>query len=219
LTRSISKAVPSPTKAQVTGRPSTSHAYVPPVARASTPPSDARAPQNNSTPKAAPTPKPAAKPALPVHTVSVPPAPEPVSVGAPGIPSIANAVLALLNQERTQNGLKALPMNSHLISSAHAHNLAMYRTNTFAHQVSGEAGLGARVSATGLGWTAAGENIATSSVTSAASAQSLEAMMYNEKPGDDGHRQNILSTQFTYVGIDVISTGGGKMWVTEDFAN
>jgi uncharacterized protein YkwD len=43
--------------------------------------------------------------------------------------------------------------------------------------------------------------------------------MLNEKPPNDGHRQNILSKDFTMVGIDVIvDTTHNKIWLTEDFA-
>jgi len=42
--------------------------------------------------------------------------------------------------------------------------------------------------------------------------------MLNEKPPDDGHRQNILSNA-NIIGIDVlVDTQNQKIWLTEDFA-
>jgi uncharacterized protein YkwD len=128
-------------------------------------------------------------------------------------------VFNLLNCERAANHLGPLRWSSQLVSSAHAHNEAMIATNTFSHQVPGEAGLGDRISATGLNWTWVGENIAWSSVSSTSAADSLESSMYNEKSPDDGHRLNILTTQGTMVGIDVVTDSTGKMWITEDFGN
>jgi uncharacterized protein YkwD len=160
--------------------------------------------------------KPAVKPAAPPPARPVPPpAPKPVLI-VPSVisqPGIAGAVLSLLNQERAQNSLGPLHSNGSLQGSAYNHNLAMVRTNDFAHQVAGEGGLASRIPE--FGW--AGENIAWSSVTSNSAALSLEAQMYNETPPDDGHRLNILNTHYTSVGISVVTDRTGKMWITEDF--
>lgn len=130
----------------------------------------------------------------------------------------AGAVLAQLNSERQQNGLGPLSSSSKLITSAHAHNLAMAAANTMSHQLAGEAGLGSRISATGYSWHSCGENIGWTTNRSQSGAMSIESAMYNETPPDDGHRRNILSTSFTQVGIDVIVDGPtGKLWITEDF--
>ena len=134
---------------------------------------------------------------------------------------IANALFSLLNQERAQNGLAALGRSGQLNNSAHAHNVVMANTGVFSHQVTsaGEPSLGARISATGYQWTSAGENIAWGSYASVSFADQLETEMYNETPPDDGHRLNILSTSFRNVGVDVITDGSGKMWITFDFGS
>ncbi len=132
---------------------------------------------------------------------------------------IANAIYGELNQERAQNGLAALARNGQLNSSAHAHNVAMANTGQFAHQVSGEAALGARISATGYHWSTAGENIAWGSSASVSFAEDLQSQMYNEPPNQPNHRANILSTSFHNVGVDVITDGSGKMWITFDFGS
>ncbi len=93
------------------------------------------------------------------------------------------------------------------------------------HQCPGEASLGARETAAGVKWTAAGENIGeggpVADTTSAIAqmAVGLTQSMLNEKPPDDGHRMNILSTSFTHIGIAVYRDGSGTVWLTQDFSN
>jgi uncharacterized protein YkwD len=58
--------------------------------------------------------------------------------------------------------------------------------------------------------------------TSSAIAQMAVALtqsMLNEKPPDDGHRLNILSSTFTHVGIAVVRDSSGTVWLTQDFSN
>jgi Cysteine-rich secretory protein family len=42
--------------------------------------------------------------------------------------------------------------------------------------------------------------------------------MINERPPDDGHRLNILSSKFTHIGIAVYRDGSGTVWLTQDFS-
>jgi uncharacterized protein YkwD len=92
------------------------------------------------------------------------------------------------------------------------------------HQCPGEPGLGARETAAGVHWTAAGENIGEGGPvadTTAAIAQmavGLTQSMLNEKPPDDGHRRNILSSSFTHIGIAVFRDSSGTVWLTQDFS-
>jgi uncharacterized protein YkwD len=130
----------------------------------------------------------------------------------------ADAVLDELNAERADHGLPALKMNSKLVSSAHTHNLAMAKANTLSHQLTGEAALGSRVSAAGYSWTMVGENIAYNSDRSQSGVLAVQKAMYNEKPPNDGHRENILNKKFVDVGIDVINDSAhGKVWLVTDF--
>jgi uncharacterized protein YkwD len=43
--------------------------------------------------------------------------------------------------------------------------------------------------------------------------------MLNEKPPDDGHRLNILSSSFAPIGIAVYRSSSGTVWLTQDFSN
>ncbi|WP_375486793.1 CAP domain-containing protein [uncultured Jatrophihabitans sp.] len=130
----------------------------------------------------------------------------------------ARSVGRLLNAERQAHHLRPLTMNSKLIRSGHAHNLAMARANTMSHQLPGEAYLGTRVSRAGYKWTWAGENIGYNGDISLGGVRALEHMMYNEKAPNDGHKRNILQKNFTQMGIDVyIDRTHHKVWLTCDF--
>ena len=130
----------------------------------------------------------------------------------------AAAVLDRLNAQRASHGLRALTSNAKLAAAAHTHNLKMADANQLSHQLPGEAGLGARISAAGYAWSSVGENIAWNSNRSRAGVLALQDAMYNETPPDDGHRRNILSSSYTEVGVDVIEDSAhGKVWLVTDF--
>ena len=50
-------------------------------------------------------------------------------------------------------------------------------------------------------------------------AVGLTQSMLDEKPPDDGHRLNILSSAFSHVGISVFRDSSGTVWMTQDFSN
>jgi uncharacterized protein YkwD len=132
--------------------------------------------------------------------------------------TFATAVEKLLNTERALNHLKPLTSNARLMTSARSHNVAMATTNTMAHQVRGEQGLGSRITAAGYKWSWAGENIGWNSAMTAAGVLLLQKAMFNERPPNDGHRLNILNSHFTNVGVDVyLDTTHHKVWLTTDF--
>jgi RNA polymerase sigma factor (sigma-70 family) len=139
--------------------------------------------------------------------------------------SAVNQVLALINQARAGAGLPAYTITSGLTTSSTKHNQTMAAGCGLSHQCPGEASLGDRETAAGVQWTSAGENIGDGgpvSNTSSAVAQmavGLTQDMLNEKPPNDGHRQNILSSSFHHIGIAVYRDGSGTVWMTQDFSN
>ncbi|HWS84814.1 MAG TPA: CAP domain-containing protein [Ktedonobacteraceae bacterium] len=163
----------------------------------------------------------------PTPTPPVQPKPAPSSSGngqtggtSSGVSQAANAVFNQINAARAQAGLPALQWSNMLVNSAHKHNLAMMAGNQLSHQLPNEPELGTRISQAGVNWTFAAENIGESSdyLHPTTAATDLDQAMLNEKPPDDGHRQNILSNANT-IGIDVlIDTQNQKVWLTEDFA-
>ena len=150
------------------------------------------------------------------------------TIGGPATPAstpttenqIAQAVFQAINQSRADNGLAPLKWDTALVNSAHQHNLAMQAANTLSHQLPGEANLGARETQQGINWTFAAENIGVTTDQSENGALALHQAMMNEKPPDDGHRQNILTTVGTLVGVSIlIDQQHGELWLTEDFAH
>jgi uncharacterized protein YkwD len=96
----------------------------------------------------------------------------------------------------------------------------MMAANQLSHQLPNEPALGTRISQAGVNWTFAAENIGESSdyLHPTNAATSLDQAMLNEKPPDDGHRQNILSNA-NIIGVDVlVDTQNQRIWLTEDFA-
>ena len=134
-------------------------------------------------------------------------------------------MLALINQARAQAGLPPYSLSAGLDASAAAHSARMAAGCGLSHQCPGEPPLGTRETDAGVTWTAAGENIgeagpvADTSSAIARTAVGLTQDMLNEKPPDDGHRLNILSSTFTRVGIAVSLDSSGTVWMTQDFAS
>jgi uncharacterized protein YkwD len=171
----------------------------------------------SSLPRSAPDPAPPS---------SAPSSPAPQPVNAPAVQAegddsegAAQAVFAAINRARAAQHLPLLSWDPRLSQSAHGHNRAMAAANTLSHQVAGELPLGSRETAAGVNWHYAAENIAWTSDQSTAGALEIEARMIAETPPSDAHRQNLLSTAATSVGVDVyFDSVHGRLWLTEDFA-
>jgi uncharacterized protein YkwD len=198
------------------------------VSTARVPRSPARTRSTASAPAAPPSAR-AARPAATRSASATSPA-HPRSASASSAPPAqqgtpAGQVLAVINQARSAAGLAPLTVTSALESSASAHNLRMADGCGLTHQCPGEPAIGARETAAGVNWTAAGENIGEGGPepdTTSAMAQmavTLTQDMLAEKPPDDGHRLNILSSTFTHIGIAVYRDGSGTVWMTQDFSN
>jgi uncharacterized protein YkwD len=163
-------------------------------------------------------------PAAPATTTA---SARPSGSGPPGSQggTAAAQVLALINQARSAAGRPALTITSGLETSSSAHNLRMAGGCGLSHQCPGEPAIGDRETAAGVHWTAAGENIgeggpmANTAAAIAQMATSLTQSMLDERPPNDGHRQNILSKAFTHIGIAVYRDSSGTVWLTQDFSN
>jgi len=171
--------------------------------------------------------RPATRAGRPPSASSGPAAPAGTPPGTPasqqGTP--ADQVVALINQARAAAGLPPLTVTAGLVASASAHNMLMAEGCGLLHQCPGEPPLGARESAAGVHWTTAGENLGEGGPvadTTAAITQmaiGITQYMLNERPPDDGHRLNILSSAFTHIGVAVYRDSSGTVWMTQDFSN
>ena len=168
-------------------------------------------------------------PGHPAHQPAHPawPAPSPsATTPAGGQQGLAAArVLALINRARAQAGLPPLAFSTGLDNSADGHNTTMASGCGLSHQCPGEPPLGTRETDAGVHWTSAGENIgeggpvAGTGPAIAQMAAGLTQDMLNEKSPDDGHRLNILSSTFQHIGIAVLRSSSGTVWMTQDFSN
>jgi uncharacterized protein YkwD len=155
----------------------------------------------------------------------VPSTPAPTATSASVYARAVASVLATINQARAKSGLPAYTVTGGLDVSAGKHNLLMAGGCGLSHQCPGEPSLGDRETAAGVHWTAAGENIgeggpiADTAAAIAEMAVTLTNDMLNEKPPNDGHRLNLLSSTFTHTGIAVYRDSRGTVWLTQDFSN
>lgn len=167
--------------------------------------------------------RPSSTPSKPLS--QTPPAAGRATVAASSSSSPAVTVLALINRARAQAGLPGYTVIAGLQASASKHNQLMADGCGLMHQCPGEPPLGDRETAAGVHWTSAGENIgeggpvADTSTAITQMAVTLTQDMLNEKPPNDGHRLNLLSSTFTHIGIAIYCAPDGTVWMTQDFAN
>ena len=158
---------------------------------------------------------------------TAPPSPAPSATApAGGRPDPAAAqVLALINAARSRAGLPPYTLSRGLDRSSAAHNSVMAGGCGLSHQCPGEPSLGTRQTDAGVHWTAAGENIGEggpvggTEAAIARMARTLTRDMLAEKPPEDGHRLNILSSRFRHIGIAIVRDGSGTVWMTQDFSD
>ena len=114
----------------------------------------------------------------------------------------------LVNADRHAAGLPPLANNAKLDKAAQTHTNWMANTGTFAHT-----GWDTEIANAGYtGWSMIGQNIAAGQTT----AQSVESTWM----GDAGHRDNILGSVYTNMGVGCthVSKGYGFYWA-QDFGN
>lgn len=136
--------------------------------------------------------------------------------------TVAEQVLAHINEARVAEGLTELTLDADLSKAAAVHNQLMIDGCGLSHKCSGEAELGDRFSAQGVSWSRAGENIGFGSSGASASAMvnaanGLTDSMLAEVPPNDGHRKNLLDTRFTRIGLSIVRDSAGITWMTQDF--
>jgi uncharacterized protein YkwD len=190
---------------------------------------DAASPSESAT--SSPTPTATSTPSARTSRAPVKPKPRRTTTApsrAPRAPStgdaVLDAVLDHINQARGRAGLPAYTLSTSLSKASALHNQRMIDGCGLQHQCSGESGIGDRFSAQGVRWTAAGENIGFGSSGSSqsaiiATANGLTDSMLAEKPPNDGHRKNLLSSTFKRIGLSVVRDGDGRTWMTQDFVN
>lgn len=138
----------------------------------------------------------------------------------PAEAALERQALAFLNTVRASPAYAAethgraapLRLNPAVSAVARCHSAAMARSHALTHGGSSGANPGLRLTAAGIAWQQVGENVAM-----AASLAIINANLMNEPPDQPNHRGNILNPAFTEVGIGVVRSADGLLWITEDF--
>jgi len=129
-------------------------------------------------------------------------------------------MFALINNDRmapeqaaeTHGRLKPLQWDPRLAALARAHSVEL-ANGSFSH-VSPDGSLPSdRMSKAGIRWLYMGENIAMAQDVARA-----QAMMMNEPRFQQNHRANILSPNYTTVGVGIVNGPDGMMYITQEFA-
>ena len=187
------KTPPAPTEVP-TPEPTVTPA---PTATSTPEPTLTPAPTVTSTPKPTPTPAP----------TEVPPfTDEDYTTGS--ITAQEENAFLLLNQDRAANGRSALELDPALCDLARLKSRDMYLNNYFSHTSPTYGSAAQMLSAYGYAFTSVGENIAHHATVEKAQAAFMSS---------SGHRQNILGSQWTKVGIGVWEDSQGFVYVTQLF--
>ena len=118
----------------------------------------------------------------------------------------AHVCLDLVNDERAAAGLPPIAWADDVAEVAYHHSYDMDQRDYFSHTNPDGLGPGGRLSAAGVSYSSAGENIFWAS-WHASAAEAMEAWM-----NSSGHRANILRTGWTEMGIGVHQGAGGSWW-------
>lgn len=115
----------------------------------------------------------------------------------------------LLNNDRTANGLSALPLDAALSRIARIKAEDMRDQGYFAHESPTYGSVSNMLRHFGYAFTSAGENIAHHATVEKSQAAFMSS---------DGHRRNILSSSWTRVGLGVAYDRSGFVYVVQLFA-
>jgi uncharacterized YkwD family protein/spore coat assembly protein SafA len=129
-------------------------------------------------------------------------------LNVPNIDNVKNVeteVLTLVNQERQKAGLKPLEMDWELQRVARMKSEDMAKKNYFSHTSPTYGSPFDMMKQFGISFRTAGENIATGQRTA---QEVMDSWMKSQ-----GHRENILKSDFTHIGVGYYRGGSyGTMW-------
>jgi len=130
------------------------------------------------------------------------PAPQPAPTTS--LTADEQQMVNLVNQERTSRGLEPLQVDMQLVKLARMKSQDMIDNNYFSHTSPTYSSPFEMMKNNGVSYRTAGENLAGApSVTTA----------HTNLMNSDGHRKNILSPNFTHIGIGIVNGGPyGKMF-------
>ena len=122
---------------------------------------------------------------------------------------IEKEVVTLVNQERSKQGLAPLKENVQLSNIARTKSQDMVNKNYFSHTSPTYGSPFDMMKQFGITYTAAGENIAM--------GQQSAASVMSSWMNSPGHRANILSKDFTEIGVGLAKNNSGTIYWTQEF--
>lgn len=125
--------------------------------------------------------------------------------------SYEQKVAELVNIERQKAGLSALTFDQSVSNVARTKSKDMAANNYFAHQSPTYGSAGDMLTKFGIRWSAWGENIA--------SGQRTPEAVVTAWMNSAGHRANILSTNFSKIGVGYAVNSNGTPYWTQIFTN
>jgi len=126
----------------------------------------------------------------------------------PSISAQEENAFLLLNQDRAANGRSALTLDPALCELARLKSEDMYLNGYFAHNSPTYGSAAQMLTSHGYAFNSVGENIAHHATVEKSQAAFMSST---------GHRQNILGTQWTKVGVGVCTDSQGFVYVTQLF--
>lgn len=146
--------------------------------------------------------------ALPACSGSSPTSP---GKGGPSTVAVEGSSFARINEARRGDGKRELLLDPALTEIARAYSRRMRDEGFFAHQDPSGGSLRDRLTAAGVGFSAAGENLAHVQRASDPAGMAHQMLM-----GNAAHRGNILDGRYTEVGVGVAQSGD-TYWITQIF--
>jgi uncharacterized protein YkwD len=134
--------------------------------------------------------------------------PQAPTVPSSGISTDEQKAFALLNADRTANGLQPLKLNAQLSSLGKNYAKDMINRGFFAHNNPEGQTPFDRMHQAGVNYTYAGENLAINTSVTAAEKAFMNST---------GHRANILNKNYTEVGLGVQTNSKGSVYVVQEF--
>ena len=125
--------------------------------------------------------------------------------------------LQLINEARTNAGVKALAFDGELLDSSDAHSAWMDQTDTFSHTGVNGSSAGARMTSAGYGWQGWGENIA---YVSGSMTEATVRQLHTNLMNSPGHYANIVNGSYEEIGIGLKEgtiNGYKVVFVTQNF--
>jgi uncharacterized YkwD family protein len=126
-----------------------------------------------------------------------------------GDAKLESEVVTLVNQERAKLGLAPLKANSDLSNVARTKSKDMATNNYFSHTSPTYGSPFDMMKKFGITYTSAGENIAM--------GQPTAASVMEDWMNSPGHKANILSKNFTEIGIGIATDSNGSIYWTQQF--